>query len=138
MEDNRDLAEIFEAQKTRLEALETKFAEFEQRKPYAAPYGEPFIKAVIELVRKVKGDTKEEIIKALEAMTGEIFIEAKDKKECEEKGGVWDEKLNRCIKTEKTGEFLRHYPQYALPIEKYDTSDAKAEELAKKIMGGVT
>ena len=131
--EERDLAAVFEEQKTEIESLKTRVTAIEQRKPYAAPYGEPFIKAVIALIDKTEAKTIDELKEKLKAMTGEVFISAEDEEDCKKKGGKWVD--GRCVKKEKTGE---RGPVYALPTgEEYDTSDIKAAELAKKIMGEV-
>lgn len=133
-EDNKDLAAVFEEQTTRIKALETKFAEFEQRKPYGEPFGEPFIKSVLALITKIGAKDIEELKEKLKAMTGEVFISAEDEADCKTKGGKWVD--GKCVKVEETGE-RRGTPIYALPTgELHDTSDAQAKELATKIMGG--
>lgn len=153
---SKDLAEVFEEQKTRIEALETKFAEFEQRKPYGKPYGLPFIKSVIALIRKtgVKGEGIDELIEKLEKLgegaAGEQKypapviakmlrylkgkLDAKAFKHVLGLLGVEKESVDEII-GEPTVEWRLGEPAYMLPTGEYDTSDIKAAELAKKIMG---
>lgn len=89
--DTKDLAAVFEEQKTKIEVLEGKITAFEeklndlpsaeqiqglltaieQRKPYGKPYGEPFINSVVALIEKVGAKTIGELKEKLKAMTTE-------------------------------------------------------------------
>ena len=91
----------------------------------------PFVKSVIALIKRTGAKTTEELLENLEAMTGQVFIDAEDAEDCKNKGGEWDEENKRCLK--KTGETQ---PIYMLPLgDQFSTGESKAKRLAEQIMG---
>jgi len=124
-ENPKDLAEFFtdleKATKANMEAikkLEQRFEEFTKEqeekekpygepveKPYGLPYGTSFFKAVLRLIQNMKPKDLAEFKAKVKRLAGgeekptegeqARFIPAKDKADCEAKGGTW--KAGRCF-----------------------------------------
>jgi len=118
----KDLAEFFdniketqEKLQKRIDELESRLETFEQEKPYGAPYGVAFFRAILRFIDKIKPKDLDDLKAKLRQMIGEgetielnleegeqaRFIAAEDEADCRRKGGQW--KAGRCLIIERAG-----------------------------------
>ena len=153
MEPPKDLATAFGEMNTRIDEivktlrpiyhrvldLDARLVTVEQNGIHGMPYSESFLQNAVVLLRKMGtwdtlNEEEQQKFRTMIGKTGELFIGAENKEECEEKGGQWDTDLKRCLRKGVTGE-MEKFVHYALPTGFEESDDVKVRLLARKIMG---